>query len=66
MFRTIYRWLIGRPLGSNQVESERIPEWKALPIFSSDALSSVGYGPEQIAIVLASIPALGLYAYSDG
>ncbi len=63
MFRTIYRWLIGRPLGSNQVESERIPKWKALPIFSSDALSSVGYGPEQIAIVLASIPALGLYAY---
>jgi amino acid transporter len=45
------------------MESERIPKWKALPIFSSDALSSVGYGPEQIALVLASIPALGLYAY---
>jgi amino acid transporter len=43
--------------------SERIPKWKALPIFSSDALSSVGYGPEQIAIILAAIPALGLYTY---
>jgi amino acid transporter len=63
MLRTFYRWLIGKPLDSGQVENERIPKWKALPIFSSDALSSVGYGPEQIAIVLAAMPALGLYSY---
>lgn len=63
MFRYLYRWLIGRPLGTSQMASERIPKWKALPIFSSDALSSVGYGPEQIAIILAAIPALGLYTY---
>ena len=63
MFKTIYRWLIGRPLGTNQIENEQIPKWKALPIFSSDALSSVGYGPEQIALVLAAVPALGLYSY---
>ena len=61
MFRTLYRWLIGKPLDSGQMEHERIPKWKALPIFSSDALSSVGYGPEQIAIVLAAVPAL--YGY---
>jgi amino acid transporter len=63
VFRYLYRWLIGRPLGTSQMASERIPKWKALPIFSSDALSSVGYGPEQIAIILAAIPALGLYTY---
>ncbi len=63
MFKTIYRWLIGKPLNSSQMEGERIPKWKALAIFSSDALSSVGYGPEQIALVLAAIPALGLYVY---
>lgn len=61
MFRTISRWLIGKPLENERMESERIPKWKALPIFSSDALSSVGYGPEQIALILFSIPAL--YAY---
>lgn len=63
MFKGLSRILIGKPLESDQVEQERIPKWKALPIFSSDALSSVGYGPEQIAIVLAAMPALGLYSY---
>ncbi len=60
MFKTIYRTLIGRPLKSEDLQGETLPKWKALPIFSSDALSSVGYGPEQIAIILA---ASSLYAY---
>jgi amino acid transporter len=63
MFKSLYRIMIGKPLDSHEAEGERIPKWKALPIFSSDALSSVGYGPEQIALVLAAVPALGLYAY---
>lgn len=63
MFKTLSRYLIGKPLENKQLENERIPKWKALPIFSSDALSSVGYGPEQIALVLASVPALELYSY---
>lgn len=61
MFKTVYRWLMGRPLGNNEIERTQIPKWQALPIFSSDALSSVGYGPEQIALILATVPAL--YAY---
>jgi hypothetical protein len=32
---------------------EKLPKWKALSVFSSDALSSVGYGPEMIALTLA-------------
>ncbi len=43
-----------------------MPKWKALAIFSSDALSSVGYGPEQIALVLAvsGLAAYGFYPYA--
>ena len=63
LFKTISRHLLGKPLENTKLEGEQIPKWKALPIFSSDALSSVGYGPEQIAIVLASVPTLATYRY---
>jgi len=39
-----------------------LPKWKALSIFSSDALSSVAYGPEQIMLTLA-LPGLIAYGY---
>ena len=38
--------LFGRPLASEADITERLPKWKALPVFSSDAMSSVAYGPE--------------------
>lgn len=63
LFKTISRHLLGKPLENTKLEGEQMPKWKALPIFSSDALSSVGYGPEQIAIVLASVPTLATYRY---
>jgi amino acid transporter len=58
--------LIGRPLHNREAMGERLPKWKALAIFSSDALSSVGYGPEQIALVLAisGLVAYGYYPYA--
>lgn len=58
--------LIGRPLHNREALGERLPKWKALAIFSSDALSSVGYGPEQIALVLAisGFVAYGYYPYA--
>ncbi len=56
------RLLFGAPLRSKELSSEKLPKWKALPIFSSDALSSIGYGPEQIALVLV-LPGLILYPY---
>ena len=62
MFRSIHRFLIGRPLLNWELSHEKLPKWKALPIFSSDAISSVGYGPEQIALVLA-VPGLLAYGY---
>ncbi|MFC4767363.1 APC family permease [Effusibacillus consociatus] len=52
------RILIGRPLKSTEIESEKMPVWKALPILSSDALSSVAYGTEQILLELATVGAV--------
>ncbi|MDM5326737.1 APC family permease [Neobacillus sp. CF12] len=63
MFSSIKRVLIGRPLKSHELGEQKINKTKALAILSSDALSSVAYGPEQILIVLATIGAAA-YWYS--
>jgi amino acid transporter len=62
MFRYLRRIFIGRPLHNREAIGERLPKWKAMAIFSSDPLSSVGYGPEQIALVLV-VPGLLAYGY---
>lgn len=66
LFTRIKRLLIGRPLKNDEAFYQRLPKWKALAIFSSDALSSVSYGPEQIAVVLAlsGFITYGYYLYS--
>src|SRR5215471_20875735 len=53
--------LIGRPLDSEAIESERLSVFKALPILSSDALSSVAYGPEAALAVLAAAGTAALF-----
>lgn len=55
MFSPIKRFFIGRPLKSYELGEQKINKTKALAILSSDALSSVAYGPEQILIVLVAI-----------
>jgi amino acid transporter len=40
------RILFGRPLSSEEELAERLPIWKALPVFSSDVMSSVAYASE--------------------
>jgi amino acid transporter len=52
----------GQPLSTQALHSQRLPKWKALPILSSDALSSVAYGTEEIlqVLVLAGVAALTL------
>lgn len=56
------RALLGAPLASSAVANERMRKLIALPILSSDALSSVAYGPEAMLAVLAlaGASALGL------
>ncbi|MDQ8739078.1 APC family permease [Paenibacillus sp. LHD-38] len=46
------RLIIGRPMKSSEIEGEKLSKLKALAVLSSDALSSVAYGTEQILIVL--------------
>lgn len=55
MFSQLKRFLIGRPLKSHEAGEQKLNKKKALAILSSDALSSVAYGPEQILIVLVTV-----------
>ncbi|MFI5833933.1 APC family permease [Micromonospora sp. NPDC051300] len=56
------RTLVGPPLASSSVLYERMRKLVALPVLSSDLLSSVAYGPEAMlaVLVLAGGAALGL------
>lgn len=60
MYDMMKRFLIGRPLKSSELGEQKLSKTKALAILSSDALSSVAYGPEQILIVLMAV---GVAAY---
>jgi len=55
LITSIKRFLIGRPLKSTALGEQKLSKTKALAILSSDALSSVAYGPEQILIVLVTL-----------
>ncbi len=48
----IRRYLFGRPLSSAAELSERLPKWKALPVFSSDVMSSVAYASGASMLIL--------------
>ncbi|MWC27993.1 APC family permease [Paenibacillus sp. MMS18-CY102] len=52
MYSRFKRLVIGRPMKSSEIEGEKLGKLKALAVLSSDALSSVAYGTEQILIVL--------------
>lgn len=52
MVSKVKRWLIGRPMKSAEIEGAKLGKFKALAVLSSDALSSVAYGTEQILLVL--------------
>jgi len=62
--RTLLRWkswLLGRPLASEEEIGERLPKKLALPIFSSDAISSSAYATDEILRVLVLAGASALY-----
>jgi amino acid transporter len=48
------RLLVGRPMRSTQLGETLLPKKIALPVFASDALSSVAYATEEILIVLSA------------
>jgi len=45
-------FLFGRPLSSAAELAERLPKWKALPVFSSDVMSSVAYATGAMMLIL--------------
>ncbi|HEY6424929.1 MAG TPA: APC family permease [Pseudonocardiaceae bacterium] len=57
------RILVGRPFSSERLGHTLLPKRIALPVFASDALSSVAYAPEEIFLVL-SIAGISAYSFS--
>lgn len=45
--------MLGRPFRSDRLSHTLLPKRVALPVFASDALSSVAYAPEEIFLVLS-------------
>lgn len=54
---------MGRKLRSNQLGETLLPKRIALPVFASDALSSVAYAPDEIFLTL-SLGGLSAYAFN--
>ena len=48
------RLLVGRPMHSDRLSHTLLPKRIALPVFASDALSSVAYATEEILLVLSA------------
>ncbi|MEY9973263.1 amino acid transporter [Lysinibacillus sp. RC46] len=61
MRSSLKRFIIGKPLRSDALGEQKLSKTKALAILSSDALSSVAYGPEQILIVLMTVSTVAFW-----
>jgi amino acid transporter len=57
------RLLVGRPFRSDRLQHTLLPKRIALPVFASDALSSVAYAPDEILLTL-SVAGAAAYLYS--
>ena len=52
-FNAFKRVLVGRPFRNDKLAHTLLPKRIALPVFASDALSSVAYAPDEILLTLA-------------
>ncbi|GAA5080383.1 APC family permease [Thermocatellispora tengchongensis] len=57
------RLVLGRALRSTQLHEQLLPKRIALPVFASDALSSVAYAPQEILVIL-SLAGVSFYHFS--
>ncbi|GAB3145307.1 APC family permease [Micromonospora sonneratiae] len=57
------RLLLGRPFRSDRLKHTLLPKRIALPVFASDALSSVAYAPDEILLTL-SIAGASAFVFS--
>lgn len=61
MWRYLKRLIIGKPLKTLEEGNQSLSKFKALALLSSDALSSVAYGTEQITAVLLAVSASAMW-----
>ncbi|HJQ42721.1 MAG TPA: APC family permease, partial [Jatrophihabitantaceae bacterium] len=61
MTRVLKRLIVGSPVSSEQAGHVALPKRLALPIFASDALSSVAYATQEILLVLTLAGTAYLY-----
>jgi len=63
VFGVAKRLLVGRPVQSDRLGHTLLPKRIALPVFASDALSSVAYATEEILLVL-SLGGIAFFSYT--
>ncbi len=63
VFGVVKRLLVGRPVQSDRLGHTLLPKRIALPVFASDALSSVAYATEEILLVL-SLGGIAFFGYT--
>jgi amino acid transporter len=57
--------LLGKKLSSKNLDHQLLPKTIAMPIFSSDPLSSVAYGPQELLMIL-TLGGIGLLSLAPG
>ncbi|MBO9577688.1 MAG: APC family permease [Microbacteriaceae bacterium] len=62
--RSPKRWIVGEPLPTSEMDGQLLPKRIALPIFSSDALSSVAYGPQELLLILTTAGGLAFLSFA--
>jgi amino acid transporter len=58
----VKRLLVGRPRQSRELKHTLLPKWMALPVFSSDPLSSTAYATQELMLILV-LAGTAAYAY---
>src|SRR4051812_20009557 len=58
---SLWRKLVGTPIHTEMEQHERLTKKKALAVFSSDALSSVAYAPQEVLVVLLTAGTAALF-----
>ena len=61
---SIKKFLIGKPLASDQEQHQRLSKKIALPVFASDAISSTAYATDEILVVLLIGAGVGASAFT--
>jgi amino acid transporter len=59
----VKRLLLGRAMRSDRLSETLLPKRVALPVFASDALSSVAYAPDEVFLMLG-IAGFAAYSFS--